>query len=163
MVVATLVPEELRGFYKAVKVGAGGVIWVFHPAGQLIFREPSVTDPIGIRVDDNPIFRAQARGDRAGVVYAPLQRGAPYHISAFRTIDRPPLTIAVSLSETEAFAGFRKQVLESAGVAGVIALVLFVATRMLVRQIDRRAVVEDALSSRERELREAQPIDKSGS
>ena len=163
MAVATLAPEELRGFYKAVKVGAGGFIWVFHPAGQLVFREPSAIDPIGIRVDDNPIFRAQATGDRAGVVYVPLQPGAPHHISAFRTIDRPPLTIAVSLSESEAFAGFRKQVLESAAVAAVIALVLFAATRTLVRQIDRRAVVEDALSSRERELREAQRIAKSGS
>jgi signal transduction histidine kinase len=163
MVVATLAPEELRGFYKAVNVGAGGFIWVFHPGGHLIFREPSPTDLIGIRIDENPIFRAQARGDRAGVVYAPLQSGAPYHISAFRTIDRPPLSIAVSLSEAEVFAGFRKQVLQSAGVAAVIALVLFVATRTLVRQIDQRAAVEDALSSRERELREAQRIAKSGS
>src|SRR6266540_6896301 len=56
VIVATFSPELPRGFLHTVDVGERGSIWAFHPAGFVLFREPSNSDPLGQTASSNPIF-----------------------------------------------------------------------------------------------------------
>jgi diguanylate cyclase len=49
MVIATLEHEQLRDFYRSVDVGRTAAITVLHPAGIVVFREPSSVSAMGER------------------------------------------------------------------------------------------------------------------
>src|SRR5204862_362784 len=99
LVVATLEPERLRAFYRSIDVGPNGVIWVFHPAGFIMFREPSGEETsTGLMIDGHPLLRAAAQ-DKAGLFRAPLETGGDSYFSAYRTLNSPQLVVAISLSE----------------------------------------------------------------
>ena len=61
IVVATFTPDELRGFHRAIDVGAHGAIWIFHASGVLLIREPEAASTIGESAAANPIFMAARR------------------------------------------------------------------------------------------------------
>ena len=58
-VVATAIPEDSRRFFKTVDVGSSGQLWVFHPTGVVLFREPSADNPIGESALENPISESR--------------------------------------------------------------------------------------------------------
>jgi hypothetical protein len=76
IIVATLEPDRLRGFYESVGVGQRGVISVLHPTGAILFREPSLSDPIGKMAEDTPLLRAQRLRPERGMVEGPLMPAA---------------------------------------------------------------------------------------
>ena len=80
-------------------VGAGAV-WVLHPDGFVVVREPSTADPIGQSSLANPIFKA-AKASTAGVLEGAVTPGGPVMLSAFRVSTEPPLVVAVSLDRRE--------------------------------------------------------------
>jgi signal transduction histidine kinase/CheY-like chemotaxis protein len=158
-VVATAIPEDSRRFFKTVDVGSSGQLWVFHPTGVVLFREPSTDNPIGESALENPIFRAADRLRTAGTLRGPLTpSGAPF-ISAFQPIATPPLLIAVSLNRDEVLGGwYHERNVTSAGLA-ILGLTLAMTVFVLFRQIDGKAEAERALSETQRRealgLREA--------
>src|SRR6202030_744823 len=107
IVVATLEPEGLRGFYRSVNVGPNGVITVLHPTGLVLFQEPSRGDLIGQRMADSPLLQAERATPEQGVVRAPLEVGGPFYISAYRTLAAPPVIIAVSLAKGDVLTPWR--------------------------------------------------------
>ena len=162
IVVATLVPEELRGFYQKVEVGAGGLIWVIHPAGVLLFREPSTRDPIGQAAGRLPLLKAGTE-DRSGVLRGPLQTGGPEYLSAWRTLSSPPLIFAVSLRLSDELVTWERDAILSAGLTALVVLALAVASLRLARQIEVSATGARALVERDRELLEEQRVARLGS
>ena len=85
-IVASFIPAAPRGFFRTIDVGKTGAVWVFHPDGVVLFREPSTTDPLGDDAADNPIFAAGE--ERRRVRTSASRRCAPAArrcISAFRT------------------------------------------------------------------------------
>ncbi len=150
IVAATVLPERYRNFFKSVDVGQRGTIWVFHSAGVVLFREPWSSNSINESAVDNPVLQAALRSNGAGIVTGPLQaEGLPF-ISAYRSIGRPPVFVAVSLDEEEVLTDWRNQRQSSAIAFALLALALGGIVLIAFRQMDARARVETELGEIQR-------------
>jgi signal transduction histidine kinase len=145
IVTITFTPAALRDFFRTVDVGSGGAVWVLHPDGFVLVREPSSSNPIGEPSLANPIFQAAQHGAVAGVVEGPVTPGGPVLLSSFRAIASPPLIVAVSLDRREVLADWRRQVV---GWSIGFPLLLVTMAAMLIalfRQMDGRAATQQEL------------------
>jgi PAS domain S-box-containing protein len=138
IVVATLVPDQLRGFYQSVNVGPNGVISVLHPTGLILFREPSSSDPIGQPVEDSALLRAQHSTPAHGILDAPLQAGGRGYISAYRSLNEPPVIVAVSLAKSDMLAAWRGEAVIVGLVTAGTGLALLLAAFLIAREIRAR-------------------------
>ncbi|MGH9308059.1 MAG: ATP-binding protein [Vicinamibacterales bacterium] len=152
VVVASVGPEAYRPFFRSLDVGAGGVSWVFHPEGVVVFREPSEENPIGQTAQDSPLFQAARTGAPRNVVTGPMAPGGPLFVSAYHTLTSPPLIVGVSLSRSEALADWGAQLRTTLIVLGALTTTLGGIVFALFRQIDERVRVEG-------ELREVQRLE----
>ena len=155
-VVAVVMPEAFREFFKTVDVGYDGIISVFHPDGVVLFREPSAADPIGEQAQGHPLLQAAQRGGgTAGIVRGPLQPGGQPYVSAYRTLaTSPPLIVGVSFTESGVLSDWQRQITTSVLAFLALTLTLALMVRVLFKQIDARATVE-------RELGEVQRLEAS--
>ena len=98
--------------------GARGSVWVFHPNGAVLFREPSTSNPIGESALKNPLFQAAQADGEAGTLRGPLAPDGDAFISGFRRIATPPVIVAVSLHQEEVLADwYHERNVTSAGFA----------------------------------------------
>jgi PAS domain S-box-containing protein len=118
----------------------------------VLFREPSTDDPIGQFVPDDPILMA-ARLKPVGTLHHQLVSTHASTITAYQTLLVPPLVVAVSLSEAELLAEWRRDVFGSILAFGVFTLFVVGAGVALSRQIDARVIAERALSEAEKRTR----------
>ena len=143
-VVAVILPERYREFFRTVDVGLRGTTWVLHPDGVVLFREPSEKNPINETATDNPILQA-ARSAARGVIERPLQANGPSFISAYRTIDSPPLVVGVSISRDEVLADWERQARSSALALGALALTVAGMVVVVFREMTARGKAEQEL------------------
>lgn len=154
-VVASFLPEELRGLFQTVDVGEHGVIWVFHPDGQLLVREPSADNAIGTLATGNPVFEAARRAAADGRFLGPVAEGGPEYISAFHRTATPPLYVAVSLNRDDVLAGWRRQAWTLLLITAVIGATTLATLLLLFRQMDARASALAASLEAEQRARRA--------
>lgn len=146
-VVASFITASARGFFETIDVGRRGSVWVFHPSGVVLFREPgSTTASIGDSALANPIFIAATRSGAGGVLREPVESGDRMLVSAFHTSSRPPFIAAVSFDQDEVLEDWWHEAAASAAVFGVVALTLAATLIVLFRQMDAKAEVELALA-----------------
>ena len=150
-VVASVIPGTFREFLQTLDVGRQGVIWVFHPNGKVIVREPSAGTRINASASDNPVFQAAMRTAGSGSVTGPIDTGGPSYITAFGRTGTPPLIIAVSYSTAEALANWRRDIRSAILATGALAVTLAVMMFVLFRQMDARSRVELALADVQRQ------------
>jgi signal transduction histidine kinase len=143
-IVAVFSPAAQRDFFRAVDLGSNGAIWVFHPSGMVLFREPSDENPLGETATAHPIYAAARRG-ASPRLRAPLRPDGPPMVSGFHTMGTPPLIVAVSLHEGEVLAEWRHQAQGSGLLFVAIALTLAGTLIVLFRQMDAKAGAELAL------------------
>jgi PAS domain S-box-containing protein len=155
IVVATFLPDELRGFHRAIDVGPHGAVWIFHASGVLLIREPAAGTAIGESAGANPIFAAAQRGAAAGRLRATLD-GA-MQIAAYRTLGDAQMVVATSLAVDDVLADWRREVAVSLALAAIIAALFAAAGVMLFRQIRARA----AATARLRESTQALQVSES--
>ena len=146
ILVATVLPEAYREFFKTLDVGPDGVISVLHPDGVVLFREPSETNPINAAAQNDPIL-VLARQQPAGVLHAPLVPDGRQYMSAYRAIGQPPVVVAVSLSEDDVLEDWRRQRRVTATAFGALTLTLAAMVRVLFRVVDARARAERELAA----------------
>jgi hypothetical protein len=108
-VVATLSPEAFREFYKSVDVGREGIIWVVHPTGLVLCSEPPLSEQ-----DEGFASAPQALADAlkssgAGIAKVALQKDGPTYVNAWRTVNEPAVSIAVSFNLPEALWSWRQR------------------------------------------------------
>jgi signal transduction histidine kinase len=150
-VVATIIPEHYREFFKTIVVGPDGNISVLHPDGVVLFREPSSDDPINQSAEDNPLLRlAQQQG--AGVYHGPLGPDGRRFVSAYRKVDGSALIVAVSLSEDFALADWHRQRRVAAAAFGS----LTITVGLIFAAFFRAASTSERM---ERELAEVQALE----
>ena len=75
-------------------VGRGGVVWVFHPNGFVLFREPSEANFAGASATGNAIFDAAKRSGGRGLVRGPADPGGPPLITGYTAAPDPRLIVA---------------------------------------------------------------------
>ena len=149
-VVATLEPEQLRGFYRSVDVGANGVISVLHPTGIALFREPST----GEDANDNPLFTATRDEFGKGLFRGALAPDGKRYLSAFRSLSKPHLLLAVSLSEDDVLAEWRTELGRTFLAFGLVGLLLTISGLLINREIRARAAADTALRENRARLHE---------
>ena len=150
LVVAVVDPDAYRTFFRTVRLGRDGAIWVFHPGGSVLFREPSQQNPLGDSAVNHPVLTTAKTGAAHGVLTRPLEDGGPELITAYRTLSAPSLVLAVSLGRDEALADWyvhlRMALIELFGLAGVLTTLVL----LLFRQIDARGRAEQELADIQR-------------
>jgi len=149
-VVATIIPEGYRAFIRSIGVGPDGNIAVLHPDGVVLFREPSVEDPINQPAQENPVLGlATQHGE--GVYHGRIGPEDRYYISAYRTIMGPSLIVAVTLSEHDVLADWRRQRRVSAAAFGTLTVTLALMVAALFRVVGARERVERELADVQRQ------------
>jgi signal transduction histidine kinase len=154
-VVASFYPEETRRFFETVDVGDQGAMWIFHPDGLVLFREPSQTDQLGEQARDNPLFAAASGSEVGGVLQGRIDASGPVMLSAFYRAENPPLIVAVSLDRNEVLATWRRSARGAAATYAIVALTLASVLLILFRQMDAKAAAEAATLEREQTARRA--------
>jgi signal transduction histidine kinase/ActR/RegA family two-component response regulator len=150
VVALTVGPETFRQFFRSVDLGPEGIVSVIHPEGQIVFREPSEVDPLGRTVQNQAVFQAARAAPGRGVVVAPLQPGGPAFISAYQTIETPPLIVAVSLSRAGILSDWWSQLRTALLAFGALTATLAGIVLVLFRQMDARRKVEQELTDIQR-------------
>jgi signal transduction histidine kinase len=151
MVVATLPPDGYREFFRTVELGFDSVIWVFHPDGVVLFREPSDTNPINQPAGGNPVLQAARRSGGSGTIEGTLDSDGPRFISAYHTVVQPPVIVAISMNRDALLAEWHRELRFSAFVFGLLILTLAAVVLILSRQIDARAIAERELDDAQRQ------------
>jgi len=136
IVVVTLIPEHYRDFLRTLDVGPSGTVEVLHPAGLVLFREPSEQNPINERADDDPVLNA-ARQTGEGVLHPPLAPGDRAGITAYRRLDSPLVIAAVTLDRDDVLRDWYGQRRVSAAALGVLTITIGAMVFALVRLADR--------------------------
>jgi signal transduction histidine kinase len=146
IVVASMIPSAMRGLFQTMDVGSRGVVWVFHPDGIVLFREPSTSDPLGEPANSNPIFMAAKQSAEPGHIETAVRPGTPTLLTAFRATTAPPLIVAVSLDRDEVLHDYRRQARGSGAFFVVVTATMIGTLYVLFRQMDEKAQAEDALA-----------------
>lgn len=134
MLIATLAPARFAGVYQSVDVGSDGFVWLLHPAGEVLFREPPFEDPIERPLPDIPV----AAGG-TGIAFGPLEAGGPDYVSAYAPDRRTKLAAAISLAAEGLLVRWREEttialaLLAAAGI--LLAVVGFAIDRAILRPV----------------------------
>lgn len=147
--VATLLPENYRQFISKVVVGPRGQIMVLHPDGVVLFREPSVTNPINEAAESHPMLML-ARQNGAGNYNGPLETGGPMFFSAYRTVPGSSLVVAVSLSDEFVFGDWRRQRRVATAAFGSLTVALGLIVAALLHVVSARDRAERELAAVQR-------------
>jgi signal transduction histidine kinase/CheY-like chemotaxis protein len=150
IVVATLIPDQYRSFFRTVDVGQEGIVWVLHEDGAVLVREPSESNPIGESAKGNPIYEAARQRAALGQLSGPVRSDDRSFLSSYLPLGQPPLIVAVSLSENEVLRDWRHEVQVSSLGFAVLSLTLALTVLVLFRQIDAKASAEKALANVQR-------------
>ena len=148
-VVATIIPEGYRQFIRSINVGQEGIISVLHPDGVVLFREPSVENPINEADQNNPLL-ALATRQESGTYRGPLGADPRVFITSYRTVPGPDLVVAVSLSESDMLADWRQQGRVAATAFGSLTLTLALIVAVLFRVVEARERAEREFAERQR-------------
>ena len=151
IVVAAMIPSSMRSLFQTMDVGRRGAVWMFHPDGIVLFREPSDSGPLVESAVSNPIFAAAKRSNGTGTIDTSVRPGDPATLTAFRSTAEPPIVVAVSLDRDEVLHDWRIQGAESAVFFGVLAVMMAGTLVALLRQTDQTNEVERALARTQRE------------
>jgi hypothetical protein len=146
IVVASFELDSARRFFRSADLGREGSVWVFHPDGVVLIREPSGADPIGEAAEANPIFAAGRRVSAGSTaVRTRLTSDGPMLTAGWRVVRDPRLMVAASLSEDELLQPWRRELVISIGAFVLLALAVAGALAALFRQMDSRRATEAAL------------------
>jgi signal transduction histidine kinase/CheY-like chemotaxis protein len=149
--VAVVMPEAFREFFRTVDVGEEGIISVFHPDGGVLLREPAEPSTTGASAADNPVLQAALRTTSDGVMTGPLEPGGAKYVNAYRrTAGTPPLIVVVSLNQAEILADWQRQVQTSLAAFTALTLTLALMLRVLFRQMRARSKAEKDLTEVQR-------------
>jgi signal transduction histidine kinase len=150
IVVATFIPDSLRGFFGNVDTGREGMVAVWHLDGFVLVREPSGSNPIGEAATGNPVFDLALQSGDSGTFRGSATTGAPVSRHAYRRMSDLRLAVAVTLSEHELLEEWRSDAAMSIAVLALLAAMVIAFLVVTFRQMDVRAAAELAASRSQR-------------
>lgn len=129
VIIALLLPHQLRDFLSTFDLGQSGVAWVLLPSGEVLFRDGSV-DASGLPADSvAPAFASEAIPSGDGTVRGPLVPGGATYVTAYRTTAIAHLVVAVSLADSNFLSRWRNEAIAAAAFIIIAAVLLFFAAR----------------------------------
>src|SRR5262249_44716780 len=137
-------PDSLREFFRTVDVGRQGAITVFHDAGAVLFREPSLENPLGEPAVGNMLFAVASRNGNGKYYRGRIEPGGPIQRTALYGLNQR-IIVTVSLSEPELLADWQRDATRSVLVGLIMTVALGAFLMLLFRQIDIRHAAEQAL------------------
>jgi PAS domain S-box-containing protein len=156
-VVATLQLPQLRQFYRAIHVGPGGSIRVLHTEGRILFREPSVRNPIDTPAYGDPAYQAYRHGEQQGSFIERALDGS-VKIAAFHALPSPGMLIVASLDRRGELAGWREDLVVDGSLLAAELLVLAIGTAAILSLLEAQQAAAWRLERRKRQLILAESI-----
>ncbi|MTW00781.1 sensor domain-containing diguanylate cyclase [Pseudoduganella ginsengisoli] len=142
---ATIDMEYFREFYESLDVGKRGAVGLALNSGVLVLRVPYDGKRIGASLVNTPLYHAFVRSGDAGTGYFPSSQDDELRLNSYRALDRYPLFASAALSREELLeVWWRDTLLHSFGVL-VLAGLLALFGRRLIRQIELRLQAEKEL------------------
>jgi signal transduction histidine kinase/ActR/RegA family two-component response regulator len=137
--------------FQSVDVGNRGMVTVFHRAGFVVFREPSLgVDPMGQPALRQPLFEAARRGRESDVFRGPAASSGRTLRTVFRSPANRDFIVAVSLDEAELLQDWRREAMVAAMVVLVLGLAFTAILILMYREMDTRIAAADVLSRSQR-------------
>lgn len=152
VVAASIDPDYFEGLYRAIQLGEGGAIGLFHRDGTLLAGWPHREEAIGGSFADTPLFRDLNAQAEPAAVPRVLSGGAA--LMAYGETARFPLVVSVTLSEDTILAPWRRQAWAAVFAAAGVILLLGFAALALRRELAREAGLTAELRDSHRQLRE---------
>jgi two-component system cell cycle sensor histidine kinase PleC len=150
VVVAALAPTYFEEFFKAIDLGeSSAVSLVRRESGALLVRYPVAPELIGRSFAQTPVGGSLRAKRESGIIHMSSIFDGVRRIVGFRVIRNAPLLVTVSITETAALKGWRRQALLFVWGAGAALVVLALLTVLLIRQVTRKETLA-------REAQEAQ-------
>jgi diguanylate cyclase (GGDEF)-like protein/PAS domain S-box-containing protein len=153
VVLATIDAEYFSGFFSRFEFGRQGAAALFRTDGSLLARQPFVESQAGRNYADLPLFRAWLPREPAGTYWITSPFDGIERLNSYRQAERYPLLIAVAVSEREALAAWRRELVVRSIATALVMLVIGLFGLRLVRQVQRRHQVEQALAESEATFR----------
>jgi hypothetical protein len=147
MLVVLFAPGRLADLFAAVDLGPSGLVRIFHPNGQRLVPPPSISDPLDSPAPEFPLGPS-ADGVEPGLIIAPIEPGGEPFVTAYRRLDGPGLTVAVSFPEGALMASWWQEAKAIAAAVAIIGLALLLAAIAICRAA-RKALVDEAAATQE--------------
>lgn len=143
--VAAVEPRYFEKFYNDLQTGIHGSITLFRRDGILIARFPRHEQSIGKDLSSLDLFRIHLPAGDTGTYRATGVFDQVRRIVSYRTVERFPLVVSVTLSQDELLAGWRRNAVAMAGAGSAMAVLIVLLTALWLR---RRAEQEQVLQHR---------------
>ncbi|HEX8602930.1 MAG TPA: sensor domain-containing diguanylate cyclase [Pseudoduganella sp.] len=151
VLVATVDIGYFRDFYASFDIGRHGAVALLSNDGMLLVRRPYRQDRIGSGIAGTPLYRAYTGVARSGIGEFRSTQDGEVRLNSYRPLRHYPLFVTAALSKEEVLAHWwRDTLVRTAGVL-VLAGLLALFGRRLVRQMRQRLQAEAEL----REARDA--------
>ncbi|MBY0239444.1 MAG: sensor domain-containing diguanylate cyclase [Burkholderiaceae bacterium] len=142
---ATIDLDYFKDFYDSLDVGQRGAVWLIHNNGVLVLARPHDDKRSGSSIVNSPLYHAYVRSGDTGTGYFASTSDDELRLSSYRALARYPLFASAGLSRDELLEGWwRDTMLHSFGVL-VLAGLLALFGRRLIRQIRLRLRAEKEL------------------
>ncbi len=159
VLVVSLDPYYLARFYEAVDLGPGGTVMLVGRDGVVRVRvsfarnpaNPTAYSPVLTIGETVRLELTPDANDTSFHVQSPLDNVS--RVVSYSVLPDYPLIVGVGLSDNDLFAEYTTSRWRLIATATGIAIVVLIFTGLLVRQLLRRQRSEEALETRESELR----------
>jgi diguanylate cyclase (GGDEF)-like protein len=151
--------DYFLAFYQSLDVGKRGAVALLHKQGTMLVRRPFDENRVGASIVNTPLYRQFQGGSRSGTGFFRSTQDGELRLNSYRALERYPLFVTAALSRDELLDGWRRDtLLHSCGVL-LLAVLLALFGKRLIRQIELRLQAEkellqarDALESLNRSL-----------
>ncbi|MRV71138.1 diguanylate cyclase [Duganella sp. FT92W] len=143
---ATIDLEYFREFYESLDVGRQGAVGLILNSGVLVLRVPYDDKRIGTSIVNSPLYHAYVRSGDSGTGYFTSMQDSELRLNSYRALARYPLFVSAALSREELLDGWWRDTLLHAFGVLVLAGLLALFGRRLIRQIELRLQAEKELT-----------------
>lgn len=116
----------------------------------------------GEPIADDPVVASYRAGNPTGTFIAPLIQGGAPMITSYASVQDTGLIVATSLSQNQALALWRQEVVFGGLILAGVLLAFCLAVALMLRQLEARASAEAALLQQQQRSAEAQRLESLG-
>lgn len=127
VIIALLVPDQLRDFLEAFDLGPTGIAWVLLPSGEVLFKDGAID---AVNDEETPLFTLDSL-EGVGYASGPLVSGGDSYVTAYRRTAFANLTVAVSIADARALSRWRTEAIIAAMFVVAFAALLYLAARRI--------------------------------